>query len=319
MLQLADQRVVVTGGAGFLGRHVQRELLRRGLPETSLFVPRSADGDLTRADAVEALYAEQRPDVLIHLAARVGGIGENLAHPGRVFHDNLAMGLQLIEGARRHGLRKFVQVGTTCAYPQNAPVPLREAELWDGFPEESNAPYGVAKKALFVMLDAYAREFGLRSAVLVPANLYGPGDNFDPDTSHVLPALIRRCEDARLAGADRIECWGTGDATREFLFVRDAARAIVTATERIEDPQPINLGTGRETSIRELADLVARLTGFGGEIRWDDSRPDGTTRRCLDVSLARELLGWSAEVSLEDGLQQTLEAWRAATGSVTTS
>jgi GDP-L-fucose synthase len=305
-----DFRICVTGGAGFLGRVVCRELLARGAIVENLFVPRRAEYDLTRESDVQRLFQVQRPDVVIHLAAEVGGIGANMAQPGRFFFANMAMGLHLIEQARIAGIRKFVQVGTVCAYPKFAPVPFREDDLWDGYPEETNAPYGVAKKALFVMLDAYQRQYGLASSVVVPVNLYGPGDNFDPASSHVIPALIRKCEEARLRGDDKIACWGTGSASREFLYVDDAARGIVVAAEKMEEPTPINLGTGNEIAIAELVKLIARLCEFKGEIVWDASKPDGQPRRCLDTSRASELLGWQAKMSLEDGLRRTIAWWR---------
>jgi GDP-L-fucose synthase len=277
----------------------------------NLFVPRRAEFDLTREYDAARLFHEQRPDVVIHLAAEVGGIGANMAQPGRFFFANMAMGLHLIEQARIAGIRKFVQVGTVCAYPKFAPVPFREDDLWEGSPEETNAPYGVAKKALFVMLDAYQRQYGLASSVVVPVNLYGPGDNFDPASSHVIPALIRKCEEARLRGDEKIVCWGTGSASREFLYVDDAASGIVAAAEKMEEPKPINLGTGQEISIAELVKLIARLCDFNGEIVWDPTKPDGQPRRCLDTSRANELLGWQAKMPLEEGLRRTIAWWRA--------
>ena len=308
MIDLRDKKIVVTGGAGFLGRFVLEALRRRGVDDQQVFVPRRADFDLTREDAVVRLYEQAQPDVVIHLAAEVGGIGANRDHPGRFFFANAAMGLHLIEHGRRRGIDKFVQTGTVCAYPKHAPIPFREADLWNGFPEETNAPYGVAKKALFVMLDGYHREYGLRSAVLLPVNLYGPHDNFDLHSSHVIPALIRKCVDARDRGADSITCWGTGSASREFLYVTDAAEAIVTAAERVDHPLPINLGTGREITIRDLVELVARLSKFEGQILWDTDKPDGQPRRCLDTSRAQEIMDWKAQVGFEQGLQDTI-AW----------
>lgn len=305
MLQWSDLRVTVTGGAGFLGRIVCRKLRERGC--TRIDVPRRADYDLTREDAVRRLYDDAAPDVVIHLAAEVGGIGANREHPGRFFYANMAMGLHLVEHARQRGIRKFVQAGTVCAYPKFAPVPFREEDLWNGYPEETNAPYGVAKKALFVMLDAYCREYGLASAVVVPVNLYGPGDNFDRQTSHVIPALIRKCVEARRRGDQAVTCWGTGAASREFLYVDDAADGILAAAERIDEPAPINLGTGRECAIRDLVKLIARLCRFAGRIDWDATKPDGQPRRCLDTSRAAELLGWRAQVELEEGLRRTVE------------
>lgn len=310
-MNLGRKRICVTGGSGFLGRQVCAALRRHGVPEWSLFVPRRRHYDLTREDAVRRMYADCAPDVVIHLAAEVGGIGANRRQPGRFFYANMAMGLHLIEEGRRRGLGKFVHTGTVCAYPKLAPVPFREEHLWTGYPEETNAPYGIAKKALFIMLEAYQRQYGLKSAVVVPVNLYGPGDNFDPRTSHVIPALIRKCETARTRRLGHVTCWGSGQASREFLYVEDAAEAIVRAAERVDTPQPINLGTGREISIRDLASRTADLCGFHGRIRWDPRQPDGQPRRCLDTSRARELLGWQAATRLEDGLRATIAWWRA--------
>ena len=308
-------RVIVTGGAGFLGGVVCEKLKGRGVAADRLFVPRRADYDLTEESDVVRMYDDFEADVVIHLAAEVGGIGANREHPGRFFYANAAMGMHLIEHGRRRGLGRFVQTGTVCAYPKHTPVPFREEELWNGYPEETNAPYGVAKKALFVMLDAYRREYGMASAVVVPVNLFGPNDNFDPRTSHVIPALIRKCVEARDRGDEAITCWGTGAASREFLYVDDAAEGICRAAEAMDEPTPINLGTGREVPIRELVETIARLTGFEGRINWDTSKPDGQPRRCLDTRRAAELLGWRAKVDLEDGLRRTIE-WFEAQDSV---
>jgi len=303
----SNDRVVVTGGAGFLGHFVCEALRQRGVADDRLFVPRRKDYDLTVEADVARLYEDARPDVVIHLAAEVGGIGANRDHPGRFFYANAAMGMHLIEHGRRHGIKQFVQTGTVCAYPKHCPTPFREETMWDGFPEETNAPYGVAKKSLFVMLDGYHREFNMNAAVVVPVNLYGPNDNFDLHTSHVIPALIRKCVEARENNADKIECWGTGSASREFLFVTDAAEGIVTAAEKMTTPDPINLGNGREVTIKELVETIVRLTGFRGKIEWDPTKPDGQPRRCLDVTRASDRLGWSAKVDLEEGLSQTIE------------
>jgi GDP-L-fucose synthase len=311
MIDLTGCRIVVTGGAGFLGRAVVAALRGRGVAEDRIVVPRRRDFDLTIEEHVARLYEEARPDVVIHLAAEVGGIGANMAHPGRFFFANMAMGLHLVEHARRRGLRKFVHTGTVCAYPKHCPVPFREDDIWNGYPEETNAPYGVAKKAIFVMLDGYRREYGLASAVAVPVNLYGPGDNFDPASSHVIPALIRKCEDARRAGASEVVCWGTGAATREFLFVDDAAEGIVRAAEVMEEPVPINLGGGIEITIRDLVAKIAAACDYRGRIAWDSSKPDGQPRRSLDISRARALLGWSPRQDFDAGLRATVEWWRA--------
>lgn len=301
--------VTVTGGAGFLGRVVCDKLRAREC--RSVKVPRSAKYDLTSAADVARMYDDHQPDVVIHLAAEVGGIGANRDHPGRFFYANLAMGLHLIEHARLRQIRKFVHVGTVCAYPKFTPVPFEETHLWDGYPEETNAPYGIAKKALFVMLDAYKREYGLPGVVLVPVNLYGPGDNFDDRTSHVIPALIRKCISAIDAGERHVTCWGTGSASREFLYVDDAAEAIVRAAETMNDPIPVNLGVGQEITIRELTELIASLTGFDGTIEWDTSKPDGQPRRCLETSRARELFDWQATTELHTGLHKTIQWYRS--------
>ena len=315
MLDLAGKRIVVTGGAGFLGKAVCHVLAGRGVAPERIFVPRRADYDLTAEAAVERLYDDARPDVVIHLAAEVGGIGANMAHPGRFFYANMAMGLHLVEHARRRGLAKFVHTGTVCAYPKHCPIPFREDDLWNGYPEETNAPYGVAKKAVFVMLDGYRREYGLHSAVTVPVNLYGPGDNFDPASSHVIPALIRKCEEARLAHAPEVVCWGTGTATREFLYVDDAAEGIVRAAEVMDEPVPINLGGGLEIPIRDLVVKIAAACGYAGRIAWDVTKPDGQPRRGLDISRARKLLGWEPRQDFDTGLAKTVAWWREQTAA----
>jgi GDP-L-fucose synthase len=308
--ELAGKRIVVTGGAGFLGQAVCRVLQKRGVPDGKIMVPRRRDYDLTVESAVARLYADAKPDVVIHLAAEVGGIGANMEHPGRFFYANMAMGLHLVEHARRCGLAKFVHTGTVCAYPKHCPVPFHEETIWDGYPEETNAPYGVAKKAIFVMLDGYRREHGLNSAVVVPVNLYGPGDNFDPRSSHVIPALIRKCDEARRLGTPQIVCWGTGAATREFLYVEDAAEGIVRAAEVMEEPTPINLGGGVEIPIRDLVGRIAKACQFTGRIEWDASKPDGQPRRSLDISRAKRLLAWEPRQDFESGLASTVAWWR---------
>jgi GDP-L-fucose synthase len=311
MMPLASQRIVVTGGAGFLGKAVTRVLRERGVPDSSIVVPRRRDFDLTVEADVARLYEVARPDVVIHLAAEVGGIGANMNHPGRFFYANMAMGLHLVEHARRVGLKKFVHTGTVCAYPKHCPVPFREDDLWNGYPEETNAPYGVAKKAIFVMLDGYRREYGLASAVALPVNLYGPADNFDPASSHVIPALIRKCEEARLAAAPEVVCWGTGSATREFLYVDDAAEGIVRAAEVMDEPVPINLGGGVEIAIRDLVAKIAAACDYRGRIVWDTTKPDGQPRRGLDISRAKSLLGWTPQQDFDAGLEATVAWWRA--------
>ena len=258
------------------------------------------------------MYADQRPDIVIHLAARVGGIGANRENPGRFFYDNAIMGILLMEQARQHAVSKFVQVGTVCAYPKFTPVPFKEDDLWNGYPEETNAPYGLAKKALLVQAQAYRAQYGFNAIYLLPANLYGPGDNFDPASSHVIPALIRKCVEARNAGAPSITVWGTGNPTREFLYVDDAARGILMAAEKYDKPEPVNLGTSNEVSIRELVDTIVRLVGFSGQITWDASYPDGQPRRKLDVEMARREFGFSAQVNLEEGLRRMLDWYQSA-------
>ncbi len=304
-LSLAEMRITVTGGAGFLGRHVVERLQARGCEHVT--VPRSSEYDLRTEDGVRRMLADARPEVVIHLAAMVGGIGANRANPGKYLYDNLAMGLQLIEACRLHGIVKFVCVGTICAYPKFTPVPFKEEDLWNGYPEETNAPYGLAKKMLLVQLAAYRQQYGFNGVYLLPVNLYGPGDNFDLESSHVIPALIRKCVEARRKGHREVKCWGTGNATREFLYVEDCAEGIVLATERCEDSDPVNLGAGREISIRELAELVARITRFEGTLAWDTSKPDGQPRRCLDTSRARERFGFVARTPLERGIRRTVE------------
>ncbi|HEX8559804.1 MAG TPA: GDP-L-fucose synthase [Pyrinomonadaceae bacterium] len=307
---LRGKRICVTGGGGFLGRVVVSKLRERG--HEDVVVVRKRDYDLVRGEDVTRLYRELSPRVVIHLAAVVGGIGANRENPGRYFYDNLMMGAQLIEGARLSGVEKFVQVGTICAYPKFTPVPFKEDDLWNGYPEETNAPYGVAKKALLVQCQAYRDQYGFNGVYLLPVNLYGPGDNFDPNTSHVIPALIKKFVDARERGLPSVEVWGTGAATREFLYVDDAAEGIVLAAEKYDGRDPVNLGSGMEMSIRELAELVARETGFAGEIVWDASKPDGQPRRALDVTRARELFGFEARVGFVEGLRRTIAWYREA-------
>jgi GDP-L-fucose synthase len=302
----ATDRIVVTGGAGFVGSFVVEMLRQRGY--SNLLIPRRKDFDLTAEANVRRMYAEFRPDIVMHLAAEVGGIGANRDNPGRFFFANLAMGMLLIEQARIHRIKKFVQIGTICAYPKFTPVPFRESDLWNGYPEETNAPYGVAKKSLLVMCQSYREQYGLNAIYLLPVNLYGSRDNFHPHSSHVIPALIRKCVEARLAGQKQITAWGTGSASREFLYVEDCARGIVLSLEKYDSPEPMNLGSGREITIKDLTELIARLSGFEGQIIWDPSKPDGQPRRCLDVSRAKQAIGFTARTSLEDGLKKTI-AW----------
>jgi GDP-L-fucose synthase len=304
-----NQRILVTGGAGFLGSRVVARL--RGLGCRHLIVPRREDFDLTREADIGRLLGQEEPEIVIHLAALVGGIGANRQHPGSFLFQNLMMGAQLIEGCRQRGVQKFVQIGAICSYPKYTPVPFKETDLWNGYPEETNAPYGLAKKLLMVQLQAYRQEYGFRGVNLLLVNLYGPGDNFDPETSPVIPALIRKCVEARRQGRRVLSVWGTGTPTREFIYVDDAARAIVQATERLESPSPVNVGSGQEISIAALARLIAQKTGFQGELRFDASKPDGQPRRCLDVSRARHLLDFEATTTLDQGLDETI-AWYLA-------
>ncbi len=301
-----DRRVMVTGGGGFLGRHVVQRLEARGADPAAIFVPRSHEYDLRTREGIERALADGRPDVVIHLAAVVGGIGANRDHPGSFFYENAIMGIQLMESARLAGVEKFVTIGTVCSYPKFTPVPFREDDLWGGYPEETNAPYGIAKKALLVQGQAYRQEYGFNSIHLIPVNLYGPWDNFDPASSHVIPALIKKCVDAREAGAAAIEVWGTGAASREFIYVEDAALGIVLGAERYDGTDPVNLGVGQEITIRELVDLIVKLTGYEGEIVWDRSKPDGQPRRALDTSRARHVFGFTAGTPFEDGLRETI-------------
>ena len=300
-----DRRVVVTGGAGFLGSHLVARL--RALGATEIVVPRSAEYDLTQMEAVRALLSDARPDLVIHLAARVGGIGANRAHPAEFFYDNLMMGAQLLHESWRSGVAKFVAIGTVCAYPKYTPVPFREDDLWNGYPEETNAPYGLAKKMLLVQAQAYRAQYGFDSIFLLPVNLYGPGDNFDPSSSHVIPALIKKCVEARQRGDDHIVVWGDGSPTREFLYVEDAAEGIALAAERYEGSEPVNLGSSYEISIRELVAQIARATGFEGRIEWDSTKPNGQPRRKLDTSRAEREFGFRATTSFEVGLRRTVE------------
>lgn len=308
-MDLANKRIVVTGGAGFLGQKVVEQLRDKGC--NNVMIPRSRDYNLVTEEGISSMYRDLQPEVVLHLAAVVGGIGANRKNPGRYFYENLMMGVQLIEHGRRHGLDKFIGIGTICSYPKFTPVPFKEDDIWSGYPEETNAPYGLAKKMMIVQSEAYREQYGFNAINLLPVNLYGPGDNFDPETSHVIPALIKKCVDATESGQSEIVVWGTGNATREFLYVDDAARAIVMATDKYESSAPLNIGSGHEISIRELVGIITRLTGFEGQIVWDSSKPDGQPRRQLDVTKAKEFLGFQAETSFEEGLRQTIEWYKS--------
>ena len=303
-----SRRVCVTGGAGFLGSYITEKLRQRGCK--NILVPTIEEYDLVGLDDIKRMYDDTKPDIVIHLAAVVGGIGANREHPGKFFYDNLMMGVQLIEQARLRGIKKFVAIGTVCAYPKFTPVPFKEEDIWNGYPEETNAPYGLAKKMLLVQSQAYRAEYGFNSIFLLPVNLYGPRDNFDPASSHVIPALIKKCVDAIESGDDYIECWGRGGASREFIYAADAAEGILLATEHYNGPEPVNVGSGFEITIKELVEKIAALTGFKGEIRWDASKPDGQPRRCLDTSRARKLFGFEAQTSFDDGLKATIEWYK---------
>jgi GDP-L-fucose synthase len=304
-----DRRVVVTGGAGFLGGYVTQGLRKRGCK--NILVPKIEDYDLVNLSDIVRMYENMKPDIVIHLAAVVGGIGANRQRPGEFFYKNLMMGVQLIEQGRLRNIGKFVAIGTVCAYPKFTPVPFMEQDLWNGYPEQTNAPYGLAKKMLLVQSQAYRQQYDFNSIFLLPVNLYGPGDNFDPASSHVIPALIKKCVDAIDSGASYIECWGTGNVSREFIYAGDAAEGILLATEHYDDSEPVNIGAGFEITIKELAEKIAKLTGFKGEIRWDSSKPDGQPRRCLDVSKAKKFFGFEAKTPFDEGLRATIDWYEA--------
>ncbi len=304
-----EKKICVTGGAGFLGTHLIKELRSRGAED--IFIPKIEDYDLVDGDAIKRMLADSDSDVIIHLAAHVGGIGANREHPAEFFYDNLMMGVQLMHQAYERGVEKFVAIGTVCAYPKFTPVPFKEDDLWIGYPEETNAPYGLAKKMLLVQSQAYRDQYGFNSIFLLPVNLYGPGDNFNPRSSHVIPALIRKCVEAKEAGEDHIVVWGDGSPTREFIYVTDAARGIALATEKYNESLPVNLGSGFEISIKDLAEKIARMTGFEGDFVWDTTKPNGQPRRALDTSRAKEKFGFEAEVDFDEGLQKTID-WYVA-------
>ena len=308
MSWLAAKRLLVTGGAGFLGKHVVKKLEERGY--TEIFIPRSKDYNLVDTEAVKRLYQDSKPDIVIHLAAKVGGIGVIKEKPGEFFYDNLMMGVQMMEQGRIFEIEKFVAMGTVCAYPKYIPIPFKEKDLWNGYPEETNAPYGLAKKMTLVQSQAYRRQYGFNAIYLVPVNLYGPGDNFNPESSHVIPALIKKCVDVIENNEREVVVWGTGKPTREYLYVEDAAEGIILATEKYDKPEPVNLGSGFEISIRELADLIAKLTGFKGHVTWDTSRPDGQPKRLFDSSKAEKEFGFKATTNFEEGLRKTIEWYK---------
>lgn len=305
---LTKKRLMITGGAGFLGSCLVNKLRERGCGH--IFIPRAEEYDLVRMDFVKRAYEDFHPEVVMHLAGVVGGIGANAENPGKFFYDNLIMGVQMMDVGRREGVEKFISLGTICCYPKFAPVPFREEDLWNGYPEDTNAPYGLAKKMLLVQSQAYRRQYGFNSIFLLPVNLYGPGDNFDPDSSHVIPALIKKCFDAIKNNEKEIVVWGTGKPTREFLYVEDCAEAVIMAAERYDKPEPVNIGTGFEVSIINLAGIIAGFCGFKGKIVLDASRPDGQPRRCLDVSRAKKEFGFTAKTKLEDGLKKTVSWYR---------
>ena len=308
-IDLSTKRICVTGGAGFLGQHLVRNLQSKGAHD--IFIPRYPEYDLAKSEDIARMLTDAQPDIIIHLAAHVGGIGANLARPAEFFYDNLMMGVQLMHQAWQRGVEKVVALGTICAYPKFTPIPFKEEHLWDGYPEETNAPYGLAKKMLLVQSQAYRQQYGFNSIFLLPVNLYGPGDNFDLASSHVIPALIRKCIEAKEQGADEIVAWGDGSPTREFLYVEDAAEGIALATQYYNRSDPVNLGSSFEISIKDLTELIARLTGFEGRVRWDTSKPNGQPRRKLDTTRAKEYFGFSAKTNFEDGLRKTIDWYLA--------
>ncbi len=304
-MDITKKKIMISGGAGFLGNHVVETLLKRGVPTKNIFVPKVDTYDLRVFEKCREVVAGQ--DIVIHLAAKVGGIGFNQSHPGELFYDNIIMGVQLMEVSRQAGVEKFVGIATICAYPKFAPIPFKEEDLWNGYPEETNAPYGLSKKMLLVQAESYRAQYGFNAVTLFPVNLYGPGDNFNPESSHVIPALIKKVADAKRENKKFIEAWGTGKATREFLYVEDAAEGVVLATEKYDKPDPVNLGSGMEISIKELIELICRLMDYRGEIRWDTTKPDGQPRRQLDVSRAQKEFGFTAKTGFDEGLRNAVE------------
>jgi len=304
---LKNKRIIVTGGEGFLGQHLIKKLIERCVPRENIFIPKFEEYDLRKEKDIKIMFSDFKADIVIHLAAKVGGIGLNREKPGELFYDNLIMGIQVMEQARINNVEKFVALGTICAYPKFTPVPFTEENLWNGYPEETNAPYGLAKKMLLVQSQAYKQQYGFNSIFLLPVNLYGPGDNFDPSSSHVIPALIKKCVDAVENNKDKISVWGTGKASREFLYVEDAAEGIILATEKYNKSEPVNLGAGFEITIKDLVEKIAKLTGFKGRIEWDISKPDGQPRRMLDVSKAKKEFGFAAKTNFDEGLKKTIE------------
>jgi GDP-L-fucose synthase len=309
-MNLAEKRIIITGGAGFLGQHIIRKLRDRGMPEQNIFIPRVENYDLRKPEDIKKMYSDFPAQVVIHLAAKVGGIGLNREKPGELFYDNIIMGVQLMEQARLHNIEKFVAIGTICAYPKFTKVPFREEDLWNGYPEETNAPYGLAKKMLLVQSQSYRQQYGFNSIFLLPVNLYGPGDNFDPKSSHAIPALIKKVYDAKANNENKIIVWGDGSATREFFYVDDAAEGIVKAAEKYDKPEPVNLGAGFEISIKELVNLICKLMDFNGKIEWDTSKPNGQPRRMLDTSKAEKEFGFKAATFFERGLKETIEWYK---------
>ena len=309
-MEFTSRRFLVTGGGGFLGTHLVKRIKKRGVPEGNIFIAHSRDYDLRKCEDALRVLKDAQPDIVVHLAAKVGGIGFNQKYPGELFYDNLIMGAQLMEAARKFGVEKFVALGTICAYPKFTPVPFKEEDLWNGYPEETNAPYGLAKKMMLVQAQAYRAQYGFNAIYLLPVNLYGPGDNFDPASSHVIPALIKKVYDAKKENRDYIDVWGTGKASREFLYVEDAAEGIALATERYDGSEPVNLGAGKEITIKDLIETICRIMDFKGELRWDVSKPDGQPRRMLDTSRAEREFGFKAKTSFEEGLRKTIEWYR---------